>query len=737
MTISAVVPDIAFAGSSGSGTLGPFSLVKSGSPIVFYSNSEVYVYRYDTTTDTAPVLLVEGTDYTLTGGPTAGSITLTSPQTGLLTAERLYVYTQTSIAQSLDLVNGGNFSSANIERRLDIIFQILQQLNREVKSGIRFAMFDTDEIPKTLPLAAAIDRIPYVTGTASAPAVAYLSATTLADLSELSAETLAEIALVAADLAGADTIGIVAAGMDDVEIVSDGMSAVTAVADALDANALPSGITGQFPQENYASLQAAINAAEAAQGGRVLLKGGTTSLSASLVIDWVNVTMEGVGKASALSGATAAVTPVLQVGAASGGPAFDSLLEQFSVTRGVGADAGTVGLQFNEWNNGTVRDLVVHEHGYGVLVLGPTGSVGIQLVFDNLRIYDCRDAYMWIEGAAGVYVTGGSEFGRNGVAESPQPRACVVIRGDANDIRFSNTNIIPRHSGSSTTDCISFENQFNATGYFPFTDFNTEAIRSFIKTDASTPIVNALIVSNSRIACDGSFANQNAATAFKNWSITGSVISATDFTATFAQWNRIESFIGCNVAITLASEADLHFSSRVVGNATFTGGGADSHLDLTGSIITGNLTIAGTLGSYKPPALVLGTTTVTATIVSQAAKHGWINYTPTVTSGSGTITSYTINRARYRYGEDGRVHVDCSITITDPGTAGGGLRVTHPVATASSVAAGAGRQVGGGGKALAVQFNSADTYMLIHAYDNSTAIASGATIVFELAYEPT
>lgn len=235
MTISAVVPDITFSGSSGSGTLGPFSLVKSGTPIVFYNNSEVFVYRYDAVTDTAPTLLVEGTDYTLTGGPTAGSITLTSPQTGLLTAERLYVYTRTSIAQALDLVNGGNFSSSNLERRLDIIFQILQQLDREVRSGIRFAMFDTDEIPKTLPLGAAIDKIPYVTGTASAPTVAYLSATVLADLSELSVSALANIATVAADLAGADTIGIVAAAIDDVEDVAADIADVGTVADFLNA----------------------------------------------------------------------------------------------------------------------------------------------------------------------------------------------------------------------------------------------------------------------------------------------------------------------------------------------------------------------------------------------------------------------------------------------------------------------------------------------------------------------
>lgn len=256
MTISAVVPDIAFAGSSGSGTLGPFSLSKSGSPIVFYNNSEVIVFRYDTTTDTAPVLLVEGTDYDLTGGPTAGSITLTSPQTGLLTDERLYVFTKISIAQALDLVNGGNFSAANLERRLDIMTGIMQQLDREIKSTIRFAMFDTDEIPKTTPLAAVIDKIPYVTGTAANPLVAFLDAAALGDLVELTDEDKANLSLVAADLGGADTIGQVAAVSSEIETIGPVAGNIVTVAGAINDGTIGDLLDGQVGKvTDYAALK--------------------------------------------------------------------------------------------------------------------------------------------------------------------------------------------------------------------------------------------------------------------------------------------------------------------------------------------------------------------------------------------------------------------------------------------------------------------------------------------------
>jgi hypothetical protein len=255
MTISAVVPDIAFAGSGSPGTMGPFSLVKSGTPLVFYANSEVIVLRYDSVTDTTPTLLTEGTHYTLTGGPTAGVVTLTSPSTGLLTAERLYVTTLSALAQSLDLVNGGNFSSANLERRLDVIFQILQQHAREIKSTIRFAMFDTDEIPGTAPLGRVIDRLTYISGTAANPILEFIDVNSLGATANLTESQLADIAVIVADLTGADTIGIVATAFDTIGVdaladVAANIGDVELVADALNDGGLA------VTKDTYAALTA-------------------------------------------------------------------------------------------------------------------------------------------------------------------------------------------------------------------------------------------------------------------------------------------------------------------------------------------------------------------------------------------------------------------------------------------------------------------------------------------------
>lgn len=249
MTASALIPQIAFTGTSGAGTLGPFSLIKSGTPVYFAANSQIKAYRYDTTTDTAPTLLVEGTDYDLTGGPNAGSLLLTSPQTGLLDTERLFVYRDQPTTQTLDLVTTGNFSSANLEARLDRTTEMIQELKREVQSTVRFTLFDTDNIPNTMPIGAVIDKLVYVTGTASAPTLATInSPADLATNVELVVDNIANVNLVGSDLGGADTIGIVAADLDGDNTIGTvaGLAAqITQLAEQVPLAIAYSNITGK------------------------------------------------------------------------------------------------------------------------------------------------------------------------------------------------------------------------------------------------------------------------------------------------------------------------------------------------------------------------------------------------------------------------------------------------------------------------------------------------------------
>lgn len=149
MTLAAVEPRILITGT---GTLGPFSLTVSGSPLRFTSNSHIRVTRYSAAG--VGTLLVEGTDYTLTGGPNAGSLLLTSPQTVLLNTEQLLVERAQPFVQDLALGNGVGFPSVSVEARLDKLTEFVQDLSARV--GRAVTAHPTD--PFSYALAAPADR---------------------------------------------------------------------------------------------------------------------------------------------------------------------------------------------------------------------------------------------------------------------------------------------------------------------------------------------------------------------------------------------------------------------------------------------------------------------------------------------------------------------------------------------------------------------------------------------------
>jgi len=74
-------------------------------------------------------------------------------------------------------------------------------------------------------------------------------------------------------------------------------------------------------------------------------------------------------------------------------------------------------------------------------------------------------------------------------------------------------------------------------------------------------------------------------------------------------------------------------------------------------------------------------------------------YVPVVTSGSGTITSYTINVAAYLL-RGKAIELQLDITITDHGTGGGALIVTLPIAAATNGGALSGRDIVNSGKGV-------------------------------------
>lgn len=242
MTLPAVNPQIVFLGTA-QGTFGPFSLVKNGTPIRFRQNSQIKVHRYTSTSDTVPEVLVEGTDYSLTGGPDAGVVTLTAPQTGLLDTERLRIFREQPLEQTLALGTGQDFDAVSVETRFDILTEQVQELQREVGHAWRFPGLTQDTIPADMPLDAIIGKIVYLGGTAQNPVF-----NTIDDPASISAnlgvvaDNIDNVNTVATDLSGANTIGTVAGGLsgsNPVGTVASNIAAVITVANNIDN--LPGG----------------------------------------------------------------------------------------------------------------------------------------------------------------------------------------------------------------------------------------------------------------------------------------------------------------------------------------------------------------------------------------------------------------------------------------------------------------------------------------------------------------
>ena len=114
------------------------------------------------------------------------------------------------------------------------------------------------------------------------------------------------------------------------------------------------------------------------------------------------------------------------------------------------------------------------------------------------------------------------------------------------------------------------------------------------------------------------------------------------------------------------------------------------------------------------------------------SNTAWTSYTPTITSGTGTITTVSATGKYVQFGKT--VIARGTVTITTAGTGAAGLFVTVPVTAASGSTAGTAAETNATAWALACWMNNT-TQLHIYKYDGTTVIANSRTIQFSVVYE--
>jgi hypothetical protein len=108
-------------------------------------------------------------------------------------------------------------------------------------------------------------------------------------------------------------------------------------------------------------------------------------------------------------------------------------------------------------------------------------------------------------------------------------------------------------------------------------------------------------------------------------------------------------------------------------------------------------------------------------------------YTPTVTAGTGTITSLTATAWYTRIGRE--VTVIANVTITNAGTGAGNCNISLPFANNATVSAsGVGRENAVSGALLQGSVAITGTDVVVRRFDNATPIATNAQIRINITY---
>jgi hypothetical protein len=111
----------------------------------------------------------------------------------------------------------------------------------------------------------------------------------------------------------------------------------------------------------------------------------------------------------------------------------------------------------------------------------------------------------------------------------------------------------------------------------------------------------------------------------------------------------------------------------------------------------------------------------------------WTTYTPTVTAGSGTYTTITVNGGYQRIGKTciARMYVQ----VDNKGTADGSILVSLPFQAVGVRQSGTGADVNLNGFAASVLLDSSESKVIVKKYDFTTFWTNSVGVAIQITYE--
>jgi hypothetical protein len=402
-------------------------------------------------------------------------------------------------------------------------------------------------------------------------------------------------------------------------------------------------------------------------------------------------------------------------------------ISNFTFLSGYPVGANAVAISTSGGSNNYIHDIYINSYNFGIFTTDTADSI-----FERITVTSANQI--------GIYVSGSTSY-RNKVIN------CTVLHATVShgiQIAGGKDNQV---SGCECTDAKIFGiSIFNTQGAIVSNNTTWNTIKEGINLENSTSCIvvdNNISWTTTTISTDfglslfGADPSENNNFNVISGNYVGGPAKSGIVCAEHCQFNIIQDNIVVNPnTLNEANAAGILIygigggNNFVTGNTLFSNTGYMYYgINDNDGVAFGNNVITNNWVTGEITAKVKKT----VASVEALNTYGYTAYTPTVTSQTGTITSYTAAGGYYEIGK--MVYITVSVTITTAGTGSGGLIISIP-STNNAVFYGtvSGREQTGGKGVDGIIAPSGST-ALVFFYDNATPIVTGNSLVISGFYQ--